>query len=79
MEHHWTIEEIKAIDRDGLILWARDICHGLDIDSAADALNVEPTADAVVAALTGSLPRDIQKEVANACFKALGEKPGPEG
>lgn len=77
MKDHWTIEEIEPTDRVGLKEWAHDICHGLDINSAAEAINVEPTPDAVVAALTGSLPKDIQKEVADVCFKALatGKEP----
>jgi hypothetical protein len=71
MRHHWTVEEIDPTDRDGLIIWARDICHGLDIDSTAEAINVTPTADAVVEALTHSLPQGIRKEVADVCFEAL--------
>lgn len=74
VKHHWTVEGIEAADRDGLIAWARDICTGLDIDSAAEAINVVPTADAVVGALTDSLPEEIRQEVANICFEALGTK-----
>jgi len=75
VKHYWTIEEIDPTDRDGLAVWARDICHRLDIDSAAEAINVAPTADAVVGALTDSLPQDIRKEVADVCFEALRAGP----
>lgn len=75
MTHDWTIEEIDSTDKVALQSWARDVCQGLNIDTAAEALNVEPTVDAVVGALTDSLPRDIRKEVAKVCFEALGDKP----
>jgi hypothetical protein len=73
MKHQWTIEEIDPTDRVGLTAWAYDICHGLDIDAAAEEINVPPTPDAVVEALTGSLPQGIRQEVADVCFKALGD------
>lgn len=72
MKHQWTLEEIDPTDKDGLITWAKNICKGLDIDSAAEAMNVAPTPDAVAGALADSLPEDIREEVANACFEALG-------
>lgn len=71
MRHHWDIEEIEPTDRAGLIRWARDICSNLDIKEAAEALNVPPSPDAVVNALTRSLPEDVRDEVAESCRKSL--------
>jgi hypothetical protein len=73
VRHVWTIEEIDSTDRDGLSTWARDICTGLNIDVAAEAINVPPTADAVVAALTGELPEGIREDIAKICFESLGK------
>lgn len=75
MRDYWTIEEVRPTDRDGLVAWARGICHGLDIEAAAKAINVAPTADAVVGALTDSLPSDIRNEISKVCFEALATKP----
>lgn len=77
MKESWTIEEVAPTDKDGLLVWAHSICHGLDIDAAAEAMNVEPTRDAVVDALTKSLPSDLRGEVVDVCLKALaaGSKP----
>jgi hypothetical protein len=74
VNHRWTIEEVNPDDREGLRTWAHGICRGLDIDAAAKAINVAPTAEAVVDALTDSLPRSVRKEVADVCFKALKER-----
>jgi len=76
LQHDWTIEEIEPTDRDGLSAWARDICTGLDIEVAAKAINVAPTADAVVAALTGELPEDIREDIAEICFESLPKSVG---
>lgn len=74
MRHHWTVEEIHPTDRNGLIAWARDTCHGLDIQVASEAMNVEPTADAIVGALTDSLPKGIRGEIAGVCLEALEQR-----
>jgi hypothetical protein len=71
VQHNWTLEEIDPSDRDALATWARDICAGLDIEAAAEAINVAPTADAVVAALTNDLPAEIRKDIATVCFDSL--------
>lgn len=71
VRHDWTIKEIEPADREGLSTWARDICTGLDIETAAKAINVAPTADAAVAALTGDLPEDIREDIARICFESL--------
>lgn len=71
MRHHWTVEEIDSTDRVGLASWARDICAELDIDAAAEAINVAPTADAVVGALTDGLPENIRRDIAKICFDSL--------
>ena len=76
MLHEWAIQEIESTDRDGLSTWARDICTGLDIEKAAEAIGVAPTADAVVAALTSDLPEDIREDIAEICFESLRKSVG---
>jgi hypothetical protein len=75
-EHHWTVEDVSSIDRASLVAWACDMCRGLDVEVAAEAMNVAPNANAVVEALTDSLPRGIRKEVAKVCFEELGTTSG---
>lgn len=78
MRDHWTVEEIDPTDVVGLSAWASELCHELDISSAAEAINAEPTVDAVVAALTESLPEGVRAEVAKVCFLALGKSRGAQ-
>lgn len=71
VRHKWTIEEIESTDREGLSTWARDICTGLDIEAAGEAMNVAPTVDAVVTALTSDLPEGLREDIATICFESL--------
>lgn len=71
VQHYWTVEEIDPRDSDALLQWAEGICMGLDIAAAAEAMNVAPTAEAIVGALTDSLPDDIRHEAIAVCYRAL--------
>jgi len=60
-------EFIDLDDHAALLAWAREVCRDISVDDAARFLGTAATLDAVVDALTDSLPDPIRGQAAEIC------------
>jgi hypothetical protein len=67
MTEHVNIEQIDGSDLTTVEWWAAEVCRGVSVKDAADALHVESTRVAVVGALTDSLPPGVRERAAEIC------------